>query len=259
MPRSATVNYHIPSDQEQAYHIDAGGERGRILGPDLAVTEVSVHDLRGVTTQASFRADSVGFAKQPTSVANFEDGDGWHETYDRELADLLSRELGATEVIVFDHTLRIDDPTSGRKPARNVHSDYSADGAHQRLRDILGEETAQAWEHGHFGFVNVWRPVGAPINSAPLGFVRPSTVRPEDWIQIKLIYPDRIGQIMGLVARDSHEWLYLSRMAPDEVAIFNIYDNRGLPSVAHSAMDMVEDPDVTVPRKSVESRTLVRY
>ena len=71
MPRSATVNYHVPSDQEQAYHIDAGGERGRILGPDLAVTEVSVHDLRGATTQASFKADSVGFAKQPTSVANF--------------------------------------------------------------------------------------------------------------------------------------------------------------------------------------------
>ena len=48
-------------------------------------------------------------------------------------------------------------------------------------------------------------------------------------------------------------------MMPDEVAIFNIYDNRGRPSVAHSALDMIEDPNVTTPRKSIESRTLIRY
>ena len=64
---------------------------------------------------------------------------------------------------------------------------------------------------------------------------------------------------MGLVGNPEHEWIYQSKMTPDEVAIFNIYDNRGLPSIAHSAIDMVEDPNVTTIRKSIESRTLVRY
>jgi len=48
-------------------------------------------------------------------------------------------------------------------------------------------------------------------------------------------------------------------MHRNEVAYFNIYDNRGLPSVAHSAVDMIEDPTITTLRKSIESRTLVRF
>jgi len=64
---------------------------------------------------------------------------------------------------------------------------------------------------------------------------------------------------MGLAANPDHAWVYMSKMTPDEVAYFNIYDNRGRPSVAHSALDMVEDPNVTTIRKSIESRTLVRY
>ena len=76
---------------------------------------------------------------------------------------------------------------------------------------------------------------------------------------LDLIYPDRTGQIMGLAGNPAHEWLYQSRMTPDEIALFNIYDNRGLPSIAHSALDLVEDPKVTTIRQSIESRTLVRY
>jgi len=171
----------------------------------------------------------------------------------------LQDSLGAKEVVVFDHTVRVDDPNSDRKPARNVHSDYSTEGAETRLVDILGHDRAKAWAEGHYAFINVWRPVGAPINSAPMGFVRPSTVRAEDWILIDLIYPDRRGHIMGLAANDAHEWVYRSRMTPDEVAMFNIYDNRGLASVGHSAIDLVEDASITRVRQSIESRTLVRY
>ena len=48
-------------------------------------------------------------------------------------------------------------------------------------------------------------------------------------------------------------------MTPDEVALFNIYDNRGLASVGHSAIALVEDASITSVRQSIESRTLVRY
>ncbi len=46
---------------------------------------------------------------------------------------------------------------------------------------------------------------------------------------------------------------------PDEVAVFNIFDNQGLPSVVYSAVDMIEDPTVKNTPKSIESRTIVRY
>ncbi|WP_300066548.1 CmcJ/NvfI family oxidoreductase [uncultured Ruegeria sp.] len=258
MTRTATVNYHVHKSYRQAFELDAGGIAGNLISPELAATSVVLADNRTTTSSVSFACDAVEITSLKTQVRDFA-GDGWKPIYDTELKAMLQGRLGAREVVVFDHTVRVDDPEATRKPARNVHSDYSRNGAEQRLVDLLGVETAAEWAQGHYAFVNVWRPVDHPINSAPLGFVRPSSVDPSDWILLDLVYPDRKGQIMGLVGNPDHEWIYQSKMTPDEVAIFNIYDNQGLPSIAHSALDMVEDPNVTTIRKSIESRTLVRY
>ncbi|WP_300033393.1 CmcJ/NvfI family oxidoreductase [uncultured Roseobacter sp.] len=258
MTSSATVNYHVHKDERQCFELDAGGIAGNLISPELAPTRVSVADMRAEAEPVRFERDAVEFAQAPGAVRDFT-GDSWKDLYDQELTALLMDRLGVQEVVVFDHTVRIDDPKAIRKPARNVHSDYSEDGAKHRLIDLLGTEKAAEWSGGHFAFINVWRPVEHPINSAPLGFVRPSSVASDDWILLDLIYPDRKGQIMGLVGNPAHAWVYQSKMTPDEVVFFNIYDNQGLPSIAHSALDMVEDPNVTTIRKSIESRTLVRY
>ena len=259
MPRTATVNYHVHKAERQGFQIDADGIAGNLISPELAVTKVSVNDVRADEAAVSFDRDAVAFVDAPSEVTSFDREDGWRAVYDRELTGLLKRELGVAEVEIFDHTVRVDDPEATRKPARNVHSDYSIDGARQRLVDILGPGKADEWSRDHYAFINVWRPVDHPINSAPLGFVRPSSQDEGDWILLDLIYPDRVGQIMGLAANPQHEWVYQSRMTPDEVAFFNIFDNSGLPSIAHSALDMVEDEAVRTMRKSIESRTLVRY
>ena len=259
MPRTGTVNYHVHKPERQAFHIDAGGVVGKLISPELAETKIALRDVREKESAVCFAADSLAFAHAPTRVASFTGGDGWRAEYDQELTELLQRELGVEEVVIFDHTVRIDDPESNRKPARNVHSDYSEEGAQKRLIDILGQETAREWRQGRYAFINVWRPVADPINSAPLGFVRPSTVAPEDWILLDLIYPDRLGQILGLAANPQHEWIYQSKMTRNEVAIFNIYDSSGRASIAHSAIDLIEDETVTSIRKSIESRTLVRF
>ncbi|MEM1377974.1 MAG: CmcJ/NvfI family oxidoreductase [Pseudomonadota bacterium] len=258
MTNTGIVNYHVHKPKRQAFEIDSGGQVGKLVSPDLLATAVSVLDTRHGDAHVTFGRDGVAFEKRPSSVVDFS-GENWKSIYDQELTGLLQGKLGVEEVVVFDHTVREDDPTSDRKPARNVHSDYSAEGAQKRLVDILGDTRAAEWSKGHYAFINVWRPIGAPINSAPLGFVRPVSVAPDDWVLIDLIYPDRRGHIMGLVANERHEWVYMSKMTPDEVAYFNIYDNQGLPSIGHSAIDLIEDPNVKTIRKSIESRTLVRY
>ncbi|MES1928132.1 hypothetical protein SADO_02715 [Salinisphaera dokdonensis CL-ES53] len=259
MQATATVNYHIASPEQQAFHIDAGGVVGNLISPELVPTKILVTDAREDLEPVSFAADSVSFVKSVSAVKKFDVTIDWEKAYNSELTDLLAERAGAREVVIFDHTVRVNDPDATRKPARNVHSDYSPEGAHRRLRDLLGDEKAKTWEAGHFSFVNVWRPVGNPITNAPLGFVRPRSVAEKDWLTIKLIYPDRVGSILGLVANNAHEWVYLSDMTPDEVAFFNIYDNQGKPSIAHSALDMVCDHSAEIPRKSIESRALVRY
>ncbi len=259
MTLTATVNYHVHKPFRQAFELDAGGVVGNLISPELAPTNVPLVDVRSTDEKPCFTEASIGFANAPTAVVSFDDPDHWEAACDAELTKLLTREVEAEEVVIFDHTVRVDDPDATRKPARNVHSDYSQQGAVQRLVDILGPERAVEWADGHYAFINIWRPVGAPINSAPLGFVLPDSVAEDDWLLLDLIYPDRKGQIMGLVANPEHRWVYQSGMTPDEVAYFNIYDNRGRPSIAHSALDRVEDPTVTTIRKSIESRTLVRF
>ena len=259
MRRTATVNYHIHKSERQAFELDAGGIIGNLISPELAPADVELDDMRTSARSVSFSDDAVEFADFPSAVRSFGIDDKWKELYDAELTGFLQEKLDAKEVIIFDHTVRVDDPDAVRPPARNVHSDYSEDGAHQRLIDLVGTEQASKWSEGHFAFINIWRPIDHPINSAPLGFIRPSSIAQQDWILLDLIYPDRKGQIMGVVGNEQHEWVYQSKMTPDEVAFFNIYDNRGLPSIAHSALDMIEDANVNTVRKSIESRTLVRY
>lgn len=258
MHTKAIVNYHIASDERQAYYIDADGVKGKLVSPELVPTEVTLHDLRD-KPMVSFWKDSLSYLQHSSNINDFENNTNWQAIYNEELTQLLMHEVGAKEVIIFDHTVRIDDPNAERKPARNVHSDYSPSGAHERLKDIVGTDRAKEWASGHYGFINIWRPVEKTITSSPLGFLHPNSVSFKDWITLDLIYPDRIGQIMGLIANDSHKWIYLSNMTTDEIALFNIYDNKGLASIGHSALDLIEQNNTPSIRKSIESRTLVRY
>lgn len=259
MQDAATVNYHIRSAEPQAFRFDVGGVVGNLVSPELVPTKVSVHDLRDGMFTVDFDSDGITFENHVTKVEDFETSSGWQGFYDEELRALLQAKIGANEVIVFDHTVRVDDPDAERRPARNVHNDYSQSGAEQRLIDLVGEGRAAEFRAGRYGFVNVWRPVAHTIKTSPLGFIRPSSMKAQDWMTIELIYPDRLGQILGVAANDDHEWFYMSRMTPDDVAIFSIYDNKGRPFLAHSALDMGGSQNVRAPRKSIESRTLVRY
>lgn len=255
----ASVNYHVKKSEPQNFEFDVDGIIGNLVSPELIKTPVKVSDVRSCAFQPDFARDGLAFLNRPSAVQDFETDDAWRSDYDAELQELLTMEIGAKEVIVFDHTVRIDDPDAPRRPARNVHNDYSQAGAEERLIDLVGEARAEEFHKAGYGFVNVWRPVERVITTSPLGFIRPSSVKRDDWMNIGLVYPDRFGQILGVAANDEHEWFYQSAMTPDEIAVFNIYDNQGRPQLAHSALDLPDDAQATQPRKSIESRTLVRY
>lgn len=259
MKAKATVNYHLRSEAEQAFRFDVDGIVGNLIGPELSTADVEVEDLRDGTRTVDFDQDGILFTIVSSQVTDFESDQTWTTQYDDELRALLTDKIGAREVIVFDHTVRIDDPDAARQPARNVHNDYTQASAEQRLIDLVGAERASGFREGRFGFVNVWRPITDVITTSPLGFIRPGSMQPDDWVNIALIYPDRRGQILGVAENQEHEWFYLSEMTPQDVAIFNIYDNRGRPHLAHSALDMESNEKPRAPRKSIESRTLVKY
>lgn len=259
MPITASVNYHVQSHAPQAFQFDVDGIAGNLISPTLIATEVSVQDLRNSECAVNFTDDGILFVESPTEVVEFSADDRWKTAYNAEITALLKTQISAKEVIVFDHTVRIDTTDATRKPARNVHNDYSRQGADQRLVDLVGEQSAAEFQQGHFGFVNVWRPIEHTITSSPLGFIRPNSMSIQDWMNIELIYPDRKGQILGVSANASHEWFFLSEMTPKEAIVFNIFDNQKRPHLAHSALDVIGGATSTLPRQSIETRTLVRY
>lgn len=255
----ASVNYHVESQKPQAFLFDVDGIDGNLISPELPTTDVDVTDLRDNRSSVAFDVDGISFETFVSHITSFEQSDDWRPIYDQEISTLLQNKIGAKEVLVFDHTVRIDDTDTSRKPARNVHKDYSIKGANQRLIDLLGDKKAAQYQQGGFAFVHVWRPIEQTIVTSPSGSIRPSSMSLKDWLTIELIYPDRKGQILGVTANPKHDWFYQSNMTPDDVIIFNIYDNKGRPHLAHSALDVAGQNKVDVPRKSIETRTLVRY
>lgn len=264
MNLTANVNYHIQKNEPQAFKFDVNGIEGNIVTPELVTSEVSISDLRHSSRAKNFDDDGITFIESGSNIVSFQEADKWQDEYESEIEALLKRQIDAKEVIVFDHTVRVDDPNAPRKPVRNVHNDYSKAGALERLVDLVGKDRAKEYRDGHFAFVNVWRPIGSVVNSAPLGFIEPSTISPKDWIKIELHYPKRKGQILGVTPNTDHKWFYKSNMTPEEVVIFNTFDNQGRPSLAHSALDVVntfhqEWLRTKRVRKSIETRSLVRY
>lgn len=259
MPDLARVHYHVHKDEQQAFVIDPDGVAGALIAPETVECEVRLADVRRGETEVDFLAGGIAFVESPTRVTGFDPGAAWQDAYETELRALLAKATGVAEAVLFDHTIRTDDPRSERRPARHVHSDYSEQGAVNRLAAVLGDSAAEEWSRGHFAFANVWRPIGDPVRRAPLGFIRADTVADDEWIPIDLVYPDRRGQVMGLAQSKRHEWLYWSAMTPANAVIFNIYDNRGRRPVPHSAVDLVHQVDRHAIRKSIESRAVIRF
>jgi hypothetical protein len=68
-----------------------------------------------------------------------------------------------------------------------------------------------------------------------------------------------LGSITELVKNDNHKWFVINRMSPDQVWIFCQFDNKTKICVPHSSVDVVGTKEDARPRKSIESRCLIKY
>ena len=73
------------------------------------------------------------------------------------------------------------------------------------------------------------------------------------------MYEHRVGNLTGLVHNDNHKWFVINQMSPDQVWIFCQFDNKTKICVPHSSVDVVGAKSNARPRKSIESRCLIRY
>ena len=184
--------------------------------------------------------------------------------YDPEVEAALRAHTGAEKVLIFDHTLRDSGAGPGRaalrEPVRRVHDDQTFESAPNRVRKHLPAGEAAQRLQRRFAIVNFWRPVGAPVQQAPLALCDARSIESAELLPSDLAYPDWTGETYALAHHPRHRWYWYPAQTPDEVALLKIYDSAtdGTARLtAHTAFDDPTSAADAPPRRSIEVRTLL--
>jgi hypothetical protein len=225
--------------------------------------EIEIRDARPIADRLDLDVQGFILTKFPTAVKDFYDDAEVRAVYYPEMEKLVARETGAAKVLVFDHTIRVDDGERAdalkvRAPVRNMHNDFTENSAPQRVRDLLPADEAEARLKKRFGSINVWRPIVSPVETAPLAICEWGSIADGNLIPAERRYKDRLGGVLHLSYNPGQRWYYFPKMTRDEVVLLKCYDSK--PGVAkwtcHGSFDDPDTPQGAAPRESIEIRTL---
>ncbi|MPZ41896.1 MAG: methyltransferase [Betaproteobacteria bacterium] len=217
----------------------------------------------------TFELDTHGFvfADHATQVQGFTDEAERARVYDAEVQALIRKHSGASEVLVFDHTIRIGDEAgqkaaNARPPVKGVHNDYTEKSAPRRLRDIVGDEEAQRRFRKRWAIIQVWRPIRGPVLVDPLGICDGRSIPQQGFILMQRRYKDRTGEVYHIAHNPAHQWFYFPQMTRNEALMFKVFDSDATkPSrfTAHSSFDDPTSPPNAPARESIETRTFAFF
>jgi hypothetical protein len=227
----------------------------------------TVYDGRRLAER--FSLDEQGFVllREPTVVRDFFDDREIESVYYPEVEALAKRATGAEKVVIFDHTVRSKlrakpGANSIREPVLNVHNDYTVQSGPQRVRDLLEPPEAEMRLRHRFAEINVWRPIGGPVEESPLAICDARSIAPQDLVAADLKYRDRSGEIYYARFNPAHRWIYFPHMSGDEVLLLKCYDSQAdgrARFTIHAAFDDPTSPANAHPRESIEVRMMLFF
>lgn len=263
----ATLNYLIAMDEKPVTYLSPPGDRPANRAARFESHEVSIRDGRPEADRFSLEREGFALLRHETAVADFYDEDEVRRVYYPEIERLVKEQTGASKVLVFDHTLRTNDQKTRterqvREPVRVAHNDYTERSALQRVRDLLPPDEAEERLRHRFAVIQVWRPIGKPVQESPLAICDARSIARGDFVATDLKYQDRTGEIFQITFNPDHRWYYFPHMARDEALIFKCFDSltdgRARFS-AHTAFDDPTSPPGALLRESIEMRTLAFF
>lgn len=259
----AELNYIVDTGVPPVRHIDWPEMEHEDVPPQYQPHEVTIRNGRPLRDIFNLDTHGFVFVDHPTAVKDFTDADERKRVYDREVEELIKQHSGASQVVVFDHTIRIGDERAqkaagARPPVKGVHNDYTEASAPRRLRDILGDAEAERRMQKRWAIIQVWRPIRGPVMTDPLGICDGRTIPQQGFILLQRRYRDRTAEVYHIAYNPAHVWFYFPRMERNEALVFKVFDSDvSVPTrfTAHSAFD---DPNAAAdapPRESIETRT----
>ena len=231
--------------------------------------EYETHDVDIVNARPNadrFDLDRQGFAfkKYDSAVQDFFDDDEVRAVYYPEMEQLVAKAVGAAKVIVFDHTIRLQDEAARvarevRGPVNGVHNDFTVNSARHRVRDLLPADEAEARLQKRFGSINIWRPLREPVQNRHLVICGYGDMDDANLIASERHYGDRIGGVYRLTYNPAQRWHYFPDMMCNEVILLKCFDSLTDGTARWTAHGSFNDPNAPADaagRESIEIRTL---
>jgi hypothetical protein len=259
----ARFNYVVPTGRPAIRYIDWPEMEHNAVPPEYELREMTVRDGRPVRDTFELDVHGFAFVDHHTRVADFTDEAQRTQVYDPEVQALVKKHSGASEVVVFDHTIRVSDEesqrVSGARPTvKGVHNDYTERSAPIRLREIVGEAEAERRLRKRWAIIQVWRPIRGTVLVDPLGICDGRSIPQKGFIRVERRYKYRTGEVYHIAYDPAHAWYYFPHMTRDEALIFKVFDSDASKTsrfTAHSAFDDPATPADAPPRESIETRT----
>jgi hypothetical protein len=228
---------------------------------------VAIRNARVRANGLSLDAEGFALLRVPSAHKAYDDPDAIRADYYPEVERLIAGATGARRVIAFDHNVRNAARAAGgeagiRGPVSRTHNDFTdRSGRDRALSELKARGLDPALLRGRFAIVNLWRPIGRPVEKSPLAFADARTVAPHDLIVSDLVYRDRVGETYALGFNPAQHWYHFPRLTPDEAILIKGYDSaEGVARFTpHSAFDDPGSRAGAPERESIEVRALVLY
>ena len=263
----ASLNYIVDTGVPPVRYVDWPEMAHKEIPPQYQLHEVAIRNGRPV--RETFKLDTHGFVfvDHPTRVKDFTDESERKRVYDPEVEKLIKQYSGASEVLVFDHTIRVGDEAArnasgARPPVKGVHNDYTENSAPRRVRDILGDAEAEKRFRKRYAIIQVWRPIRGAVMIDPLAICDGRTIPQQGFILVERRYPHRTAEVYHIAHNPAHVWFYFPQMTRNEALVFKVFDSdAGKPTrfTAHTAFDDPNTPANAPPRESIETRTFAFF
>jgi len=263
----AQLNYIIDTGTPPVHYVDWPEMAQQAIPAQYQMHEMPVRNGRPLRDTFKLDAHGFVFVDHLTKVTDFTDAAERKRVYDPEVEALIKRHSGASEVVVFDHTIRTGDEatqtaTNARPPVKGVHNDYTEKSAPQRLRDILGDAEAERRMQKRWAIIQVWRPIRGNVLIDPLGICDARSIPQEGFILLERRYKHRTAEVHHIAYNPAHVWFYFPEMTRNEALVFKVFDSDASQVArftAHSAFDDPNTPPNAPPRESIETRTFAFF
>lgn len=228
---------------------------------------IPVYDVRPRASELSLDREGFVIAEHVSQVSDYYDDSHVVDVYYPEVIELVKRTTGASDVMIFDHTIRaLSVETQKQRKVRAavviVHGDYTDASGPTRIQDLMGAEEAARRLQSRVAFYNVWRPINGTVESKPLALLDATTLDAASLVETDLLYGDRTGTIYQQAYAAAQRWCFFASHRQDEATIFKSYDTRTDGTtrfVTHGGFDDATTKPGARSRVSIEIRTIAFF